>query len=238
MVTQVKLGDIAVDVMLKDIKNVHLSVHPPTGRVRITAPKRMSLDTIRVFAISKLAWIKQQQEKLRRQERETPRQYLDRESHYVWGKRYLLKVDEADTAPKVELKHSKIILLVRPGLNDETRQAIVGRWYREQIKVTVPELIAKWERIIGVKVERVFVQKMKTKWGSSNPRTRSIRLNTELAKKPRDCLEYIVVHEMLHLLERRHNDRFTALMDNYLPQWRNLREMLNSAPLGHESWNF
>ena len=211
MVTQVILGDIAVDVMLKDIKNVHLSVHPPTGRVRISAPKRMSLDTIRVFAISKLGWIKQQQKKLRRQERETPREYLDRESHYVWGKRYLLKVDEADSAPEVKLKHSKIILRVRPGTNNDTRQAIVSQWYREQIKTAVPELIEKWERMIGVKLERVFVQKMKTKWGSSNPRARSIRLNTELAKKPRDCLEYVVVHEMLHLLERHHNDRFTAI---------------------------
>ena len=238
MQTKVQLGDIAVDVVRKDIKNVHLSVYPPTGKVRIAAPERMSLETIRVFAISKLGWIKQQQKELRRQERETPREYLDRESHYVWGKRYLLKVDEADSAPEVKLKHSKIILRVRPGTNDDTRQAIVSQWYREQIKAAVPELIAKWERMIGVKLERVFVQKMKTKWGSSNPRARSIRLNTELAKKPRDCLEYVVVHEMLHLLERHHNDRFTALMDNYLPQWGHLREMLNSAPLEHESWRY
>jgi len=238
MQTKVQLGDIAVDVVRKDIKNVHLSVYPPTGKVRIAAPERMSLETIRVFAISKLGWIKQQQKELRRQERETPREYLDRESHYVWGKRYLLKVDEADSAPEVKLKHSKIILRVRPGTNDDTRQAIVSQWYREQIKAAVPELIAKWERMIGVKLERVFVQKMKTKWGSSNPRARSIRLNTELAKKPRDCLEYVVVHEMFHLLERHHNDRFTALMDNYLPQWGHLREMLNSAPLEHESWRY
>ena len=238
MQTKVQLGDIAVDVVRKDIKNVHLSVYPPTGKVRIAAPERMSLETIRVFAISKLAWIRQQQRKLQEQERETPREYLDRESHYIWGKRYLLKVDEAVAAPEVKLKHSKIILRVRPGTNDETRQAIVGHWYREQIKAAVPELIAKWERIIGVKLQRVFVQKMKTKWGSSNPRTRSIRLNTELAKKPRDCLEYVVVHEMLHLLERHHNDRFTALMDKYLPQWGHLREKLNSAPLGHETWSY
>jgi predicted metal-dependent hydrolase len=238
MVTHVMLGDIAVDVRLKDIKNVHLSVHPPTGRVRISAPKRMSLETIRVFAISKLGWIKQQQNKLRCQERETPREYLDRESHYVWGKRHLLKVDEADTAPEVKLTHNKIVLRVRPGTNDETKKAIVAQWYREQIKAAVPELIAKWERMLGVKLERVFVRKMKTKWGSSNPRARSIRLNTELAKKPRDCLEYVVVHEMLHHVERHHNDRFTRLMDDYLPQWRHLREILNSAPLGHESWSY
>ena len=238
MVTQLKLGHIAVDVVLKDIKNVHLSVYPPTGRARISAPKRMSIDTIRVFAISKLGWIKQQQQKLRAQERETPREYLDRESHYVWGKRYLLKVVEQNAAPEVELKHSKMILRVRPGTNDETKEAIVAQWYREQIKAAVPDLIAKWESMMGVKVERVFVQKMKTKWGSCNPSRRSIRLNTDLAKKPAQCLEYIVVHEMAHLLERHHNDRFTALMDENLPHWRQVRKLLNTAPLGHESWSY
>ncbi len=142
MVSQIKLGDIAVDVVLKDIKNVHLSVYPPTGRVRISAPKRMSLDNIRAFAISKLGWIKQQQQKLQRQERETPREYLDRESHYVWGKRYLLKVVEDDAAPEVKLKHSEMILRVRPGTEHETKPGIVAHWYREQIKATVPGLIA------------------------------------------------------------------------------------------------
>ena len=194
--------------MLKDIKNVHLSVHPPTGRVRISAPSRMSLDTIRVFAISKLGWIKQQQRKLREQERETPREYLDRESHYVWGKRYLLKVIESDEPPSVELKHSQMLLRVRPATDEAKKQAIVEEWYREQLKEAVPPLIAKWEPLMGVKVERFFVQRMKTKWGSCNPGAGSIRLNTDLAKKPRECLEYIVVHEMVHLIERHHNDRF------------------------------
>src|SRR5271166_4444707 len=183
MVTRLRLGDIAVDVVLKDIKNVHLSVYPPTGRVRISAPKRMSLDTIRVFAISKLGWIKQQQKKLRGQERETPREYLNRESHYVWGKRYLLKVVEEDGAPNVELKHSKMILRVGPEADHAAKQAIVALWYREQIRAAVPDLIANWEPRIGVKVKQVFVQKMKTKWGSCNPTTRSIRMNTDLAKK-------------------------------------------------------
>ena len=150
MGTQFKLGDIAVDVSLKNIKNVHLGVYPPDGRVRISAPSRMSVDTIRVFAISKLGWIKQQQKKFRGQERETPREYLDRESHYVWGKRYLLKIVEEDAAPEVTLKHSKMLLRVRPGTSDETKQAIVARWYREEIKVAVPDLIAKWEPKMGV----------------------------------------------------------------------------------------
>lgn len=238
MVKQLKLGDIAVDVVLKDIKNVHLSVYPPTGRVRISAPERTSLDTIRVFAISKLGWIKQQQAKLRGQDRETPREYLDRESHYVWGRRYLLKVIEELAGPKVELKHSTMILRVGPGTNDETKQETIARWYRGQIKAAVADLMAKWEPMIGANVVHVFVQKMKTKWGSCNPVTRSIRLNTDLAKKPRECLEYIVVHEMVHLLEPTHNAHFVALMDRLMPQWRIRREQLNRLPVRHEDWAY
>ncbi len=238
MATQIKLGNIAVEVEKKDIKNIHLSVYPPTGKVRISAPLRMNLDTIRVFAISKLGWIKQQQKKLREQERETPREYLDRESHFVWGQRYLLKVIESDAAPLVELKHSKLLLRVRPGASEEKKQAIVEEWYREQIKQAVPELIAKWEPLLDVKVERFFVQRMKTKWGSCRSITRSIRLNTELAKKPPECLEYIVVHEMAHILEPTHNSRFIALMDKFMPKWRFHRDKLNHLPVRHEKWGY
>jgi predicted metal-dependent hydrolase len=214
--SQIKLGDIAVDVILKDIKNVHLSVYPPTGRVRISAPKRMSMETIRVFAISKLSWIKQQQKKLREQERETRRDYVDRESQNVWGKRYLLTVSESDEPPSIELKHSRMLLRVRPKTSEEKRQALVEEWYREQIKKAVPPLIAQWESRIGVKVERFFVQRMKTRWGSCNYNAHTIRLNTELAKKPSECLEYVVVHEMIHLLEPTHNARFTGLLDRFI----------------------
>ena len=238
MPTQVKLGDIAVDVVLKDIKNVHLSVHPPTGRVSISAPSRMSLDTIRVFAISKLGWIKQQQRKLQEQERETRREYLDRESHYVWGKRYLLKVIEKDAPPEVELKHSQMLLQIRPATNDGRKQAVLNEWYRKQLKEAVPPLIAKWEPVIGVKLQKFFVQQMKTKWGSCNPASASIRLNTDLVKKPRECLEYIVVHELVHLLERTHNVRFVTLMDRVMPQWRLCREQLNRLPVRHEQWAY
>ena len=214
MATQIKLGDIAVDVVLKDIKNVHLSVHPPTGRVRISAPPRMSLDTIRVFAISKLAWIKQQQTKLREQERETPREYLDRESHYVWGKRYLLTVIESDGPPSVELKHSRLLLRVPPRTGEEKRQALVEAWYREQLKEAVPPLLARWEPLLGVSVRAVLRAADEDQVGQLQPQDAArIRLNTELAKKPRECLEYIVVHEMVHLLEPTHNARFVALMD-------------------------
>lgn len=238
MITQLRLGDIAVDVVLKDIKNIHLSVYPPTGRVRISAPLRTRLETIRVFAISKLAWIKQQQRKLLRQERETLREYLDRESHYVWGKRYLLKIIERDEAPSVELRQRWLVLRVRPGTDAKKKRAILEEWYREQLKRAVPLLIARWEPMIGVKVKRFFVQRMRTKWGSCAFAAGSIRLNTDLAKKPPECLEYIVVHEMVHLIERHHNDRFGGLMDGSLPNWKGLRQALNSAPLAHTAWSY
>lgn len=238
MTETIDLGDIVVDVVKKDIKNIHLSVYPPTGRVRISAPSRMSLDAIRVFAISKLAWIKQQQTKLQEQERETPREYLDRESHYVWGRRYLLTVSESDRAAAVHLEHSRMVLVVRPGTDENKKQAIVDEWYREQLKEAVPPLLAKWERLMGVKLERFFVRRMKTKWGSCNPASNSIRLNTDLAKKPRECLEYVVVHEMVHLLEPTHNARFVATMDRLMPQWRIYREQLNRLPVRHEQWTY
>ena len=238
MVKQLTLGDISVEVMFKDIKNVHLSVHPPTGRVRISAPSRMSLDNIRVFAISKLGWIKQQQKKLQEQDRETPREYLDRESHYVWGKRYLLEVIEIDLPRSIELKHNRLLLRVRPGTDETRRQALVEGWYREQLKTAVPPLIAKWAPLMGVKVNRFFVQRMKTKWGSCTPGAGNIRLNTDLAKKPPECLEYIVVHEMTHLLEPTHNDRFRALMDRFMPKWQFYIEQLNRLPVSHEDWGY
>ena len=238
MVSQIELGDIAVDVVLKDIKNIHLSVYPPHGAVRIAAPLRMKLDTIRVFAISKLGWIKQQQRKLSEQERETEREHIERESHYVWGKRYLLTVKEVDAAPNIELKHSRMVLKVRPGASDTTRQDVVAQWYRDQIKAVIPALLKKWAPQMGVQINRVFVQKMKTKWGSCNPATCSIRINTDLAKKPVQCLEYVVVHELAHLLERHHNERFIALMDTHMPHWRQHRATLNRSPLAHEEWEY
>jgi predicted metal-dependent hydrolase len=238
MAAQIDLGDMRIEVLRKDIKNLHLSVLPPLGRVRIAAPRHMKLDTIRVFAISKLAWIKNQQRKMLAQEREKPREYLDRESHYVWGRRYLLKRVENDAAPAIELKHSKLVLQTRPGTDEARVQNILDGWYREQIRAAVPELIAKWEPVMAVKVGRVFVQRMKTKWGSCNALSRAIRLNTDLAKKPSECLEYIVVHEMAHLLEPTHNVRFTALMELFMPQWQHLRQRLNQLPVRHEDWGY
>jgi len=236
MVSQIKLGDIAVDVILKDIKNVHLSVYPPTGRVRISAPKRMSIDTIRAFAISKLDWIKRQQTNLRAQERETPREYVERESHFVWGGRYLLTLSESDEPPAIELRHSRLLLRVRPRTNENRRQALVEAWYREQLKEAVPPLLLRWQPQLGVRVERFFVQRMKTRWGSCNPTARTIRLNTELAKKPNECLEFVLLHEMIHLIEPTHGPRFLALMDRFMPAWRETRSLLNRLPARHEQW--
>lgn len=238
MTDQIKVGDISVDVIFKDIKNVHLSVYPPTGRVRIAAPTRMSLDTIRLYVISKLEWIKKQQKKLQGQERETPREYLDRESHYVWGRRYLLKVIEADQVPSVELKHNQMVLTVRPEAVRERKEDVVAAWYREQLRIVMSPLIAKWEALISVKANRIFVQRMKTKWGSCNPRRRSVRLNSELAKKSPECLEYVIVHELVHLLEPTHNQRFVALIDKFMPQWRQFRDELNRQPLSHAEWEY
>ncbi len=238
MPSQIHLGEIAVDVVRKDIKNVHLSVHPPTGRVRIAAPERMKLDTIRVFAISKLGWIKKQQKRVQEQERETPREYLDRESHYVWGKRYLLELVEQEASPTVELKHHKMILRVRRGSSTLIKEAILNGWYRQQVKNAVPSMLEKWQRLMGVEAEGFFVQRMKTKWGSCNTRRATIRLNSELAKKPLECLEYVVVHELVHLIERKHNQRFIALMDQFMPKWEFYRDGLNRLPVRHDSWDY
>ncbi|GKS65559.1 metal-dependent hydrolase [Nitrospira sp.] len=235
---QIQLGNIAVDVVMKDVKNVHLSVHPPMGRVRIAAPSRMSLDTIRVFAISKLSWIKRQQKKLREQERETPREYLNRENHYLWGKRYLLTVQKKDGTPSIELRHRRILLSVRPGASAERKQKLFEAWHRQQLKQAVLPVLAKWQPLMGVTVSRVFVQRMKTKWGSCTPTARHIRLNTELAKKPPECLEYIVVHEMAHLLEPTHTRRFIAVMDRFMPRWQFYRQVLNRLPVRHEEWAY
>ena len=233
---QLTLGGVLVDVQFKRIKNVHLSVYPPTGRVRIAAPERMKLDAIRLFAISKLGWIKKQQKKIQGQEHETPREYLERESHYVWGKRYLLQVVEADQAPSIEMTHRRIVLRIRPGTGEARRSALIEAWYRDQMKKAVPSLISKWEPVIGVKTARFFVQKMRTKWGSCNIASRIIRLNTDLAKTPRNCLEYIIVHELAHMLEPTHNARFASLMDHLVPDWKFQRQTQNRLPVRAEHW--
>ncbi|MCO6426607.1 MAG: M48 family metallopeptidase [Nitrosomonas communis] len=237
-ILNMKLNELDIEIVQKNIKHVHLSVYPPDGRVKVSAPLSMAPDTLRVFVISKLAWIKKQQSKLRAQQREAPREYLDRESHYVWGKRYLLKIEETEAPPRIELKHNKLVLSVRPGTDQERKQALLEAWYRENLRQAVPALIEKWQSRMGVCVTRFYVQSMKTKWGSCSVHSGSIRLNTELAKKPRACLEYIVVHEMTHLLEPTHNSRFIGLMDRFMPKWRFYRDELNRLPVRYEEWGY
>lgn len=238
MVGRFDFGDISVGVVWKDIKNIHLSVYPPDGTVRVAAPLAMNPETVRVYVISKLGWIKKQRQKFQEQERETPREYLQRESHYLWGKRYLLQIVEAEKALRVTVEHSTLLLSLRPGAAENKKSEIFAEWYRRELKMKAGSLIAHWQATIGVTVARVFVQKMKTRWGSCNYQRQSIRLNTELAKKPVECLEYIVVHEMVHLLEPSHNKRFVAFMDHFLPNWLHYRQELNRYPVRHEKWEY
>ncbi len=232
------LGEIDVEVVQKSIKNIHLSVYPPVGRVRVAAPTGMELDTIRIYVISKLPWIRQQQKKFLGQEREAPRAYVNRESHYFLGKRYLLKVVPHDAAPLFRVKQSSIEMLVRPSLDQDKRHAAMDEWYRSELKALIPPLIEKWEKIMGVSVASFGIKRMKTKWGTCSIASRRIWLNLELAKKPFACIEYIVVHEMVHLLERNHTARFVGLMDAFLPEWREVRVELNRLPVGHWDWGY
>jgi predicted metal-dependent hydrolase len=236
--SEIQLGDITVEVTQKDIKNVHLSVYPPLGKVKIAAPERMELDTIRIYAISKLAWIKKQQAKILAQKREAPREYITKESHYYQGKRYLLKVTEHNASPIVKQKHNLLELYIRPETCAEKRKEILEEWYRCQLKIMVAKYISKWEKIMNISVSEFGIKKMKTKWGTCNIEAKRIWINLELAKKPIDCLEYIVVHEMVHFFERNHNSRFVSLMDNYLPNWKELKVELNKLPVSHIDWGY
>jgi predicted metal-dependent hydrolase len=230
------LGDIPIAVTRKAVKNVHLSVHPPTGQVTLVAPTGTRLEVARAYAISKLGWIRDQQAKLLVQARETPRQFVERESHYLWGRRYLLTVVEKDEKPSVKHDHRRITLTVRPGSTLEQREAVMGEWHRALLHAVVPALIEKWEAKLGVLVSRYYLQRMKTKWGGCNHRAGNIRLNTELVKKPKDLLEYVVVHEMLHLVEPTHSERFVTLLEQHYPTWRDARAELNELPLAAEAW--
>ena len=228
---QLQLGDIIIDVEKKNIKNINLRVYPPDGRVRISAPRRMNPETIRVFALSKLNWIEKQQSKLRSQVRELPREFIDEESHYFSGNRYMLQVIEADTPPGIELKQHTMILGVRPDTPGNKRQMILDEWYRAQLKKVIPGLIEKWENRMQVKVNDFGIKKMKTRWGTCNRKDKRIWLNLELAKRPPECLEYVVVHEMVHLLERNHNEHFYSLLNEFFPKWRCYKTELNKIPI-------
>ena len=233
----IRLGEIAIAVTCKDIKHVHLSVHPPGGRVTLVAPTGTRLEVARAYAVSKLGWIRDQQATLRAQAREAPRRFVTRESHYVWGKRYLLSVIERECKPSVTMDHRRITLTVRPGSDRAKRQTVMHEWHKRLLHEAVPPLIRKWESRLEVRVAAYFLQRMKTKWGGCNHEARHIRLNTELVKKPKDLLEYVIVHEMLHLIDPTHSERFLALMSRHYPSWREARAELNALPLGSVTWN-
>lgn len=230
---------IRVEVVRKDIKNLHLGVYPPMGRVRVAVPLVISDEAVRLAVIDKLGWIKRQKMRFAQQPRQSKREMVNGESHYFLGKRFRLRVHEVDAPARVAVRGiASLDLYVRPGTLTEQRDAVLQRWYRDQLKALVPGLLDKWQSIIGVQASHWGVKKMKTKWGSCNTTALRIWLNLELAKKPQLCLEYIVVHELVHLLERRHSEQFTALMDRFLPNWRVCRDVLNSGVLGHETWDY
>lgn len=236
MTQTIQLGEISIEVTRKGIKNVHLSVRPPDGRVTLVAPVSTRLEVARAYAISKLGWIREQQKKLASQARETPRQFITRESHYLWGRRHLLNVEQREAKPCVTVDHKRIVLAVRPGSSDLKRAEVMHQWHRDLLHEAVPPLIRKWEPKLGVQVHGYFLQRMKTKWGGCNHRAGHIRLNTELVKKPKHLLEYVIVHEMAHLLEPTHSDRFLAILDKHYPGWREARAELNELPLAAEKW--
>ena len=233
------ISGIDVEIINKDIKNLHIGVYPPEGRVRVAAPLHVDEDAVRMAVISKLSWIKRQKASFHEQPRQSKREYVPRESHYFLGNRYLLNVNEHHGASRVEIHcKNQLDIFVPYGFDASQRERVLFAWYRKELKARIPNLIDKWQDIIGVEVADWRVKRMKTKWGSCNIEARRIWLNLELAKKPVQCLEYIVVHEMVHLLERHHNERFAKLMDGFMPSWRLYRDELNRTPLGHERWNY
>lgn len=228
---QLVIGSLSVEVTVKPIKNLHLSVVPPHGSVRISAPEGMSPDQVRAYAIGKLNWIRRQQTRLAGQPRESPRQVVERESHHLWGSRLLLQIQEVNKPPRIEVHPRRLVLFVRPGATAEKRQSILAAWYRKELRKEAAILINTWQARLHVQTNKLFIQEMTRKWGSCNPKSGNIRLNTQLAQKPKACLEYVVLHELAHLLVPKHGEKFIALLDHHLPDWEERRRLLNGLPL-------
>jgi predicted metal-dependent hydrolase len=234
---QIVVSGITINVVRKRIKNLHLGVYPPDGRVRVAAPLLVNDEAVRLFVITKLAWIKRHKDKFAGQERQSAREYVTGESHYFQGRRYRLNVIQLKGHPRIAIRNSSTIdMFVTGEADSDYRKRLLSGWYRQHLKEQIPALIEKWQPIMNVSVAEWGVKQMKTKWGTCSIKACRIWLNLELAKKPAHALEYIVVHEMAHLLEKGHGDRFKMLMDQFLPQWRQYREELNRAPLGWEEW--
>ncbi len=233
----IEVGGIRVEVVRKPIKNLHLSVHPPEGHVRVSAPLRVDDEAVRLAVISRLRWIRRHQKTFANQPRQSQREMVSGESHYFMGRRYRLRVLEHNGPNRISWNgNAELMMRVRPGTGREKREQFLNDWYRRHLKSLMPDLISEWQPVIGVQVIDWGIKKMKTRWGSCNVQDHRVWLNLELAKKPPHCLEYVLVHEMVHLLERHHNERFKALMDQFMPQWQLYRDELNQAPLAHEEW--
>ncbi|WP_282432932.1 M48 family metallopeptidase [Leptospira johnsonii] len=233
-----ELGGVYIEVIQKEIQNLHLSVYPPNGRVRISAPKEMDMDTIRIYTISKFSWIKKQQRKFKAQARETKRDYISRESHYYLGRRYLLRIFKGSTRPSIERKYSYIDLCVPPGISKMKKHTLILDWYRKELKQISEPIFNHWVRKLNLNNVEFSIRIMKTRWGSCNREKRKIWLNLELVKKPKECIEYIIVHELLHFFEKNHSPRFNSLMSKYCSNWKDLREKLNRLPISHIDWEY
>lgn len=235
----ITVADISVDVVRKDIKNLHLSVHPPEGYVRLSVPQHVTDDNARLAIVARLAWIKQQRESFAQQPRQSERLYITGESHFFRGKRYLLEIVEQHGSHRLELQNNAVMrMTVNPGTSQKNRQLVLDNWYRTQLKHAIENLLVKWLPVVDKPLSAWGIKRMKTKWGSCNANTQRIWLNLELAKKSPECLEYILIHELVHLHERKHNERFLHLMDHFLPHWRKSRDVLKSEPLAHEAWRY
>jgi predicted metal-dependent hydrolase len=236
---KIEVGGVPVEIVRKDIKNLHLGVYPPNGRVRVAAPLRLTDEAVRLAVITRLGWVRRRQASFEQQDRQSEREMVSGESHYVQGRRYRLNVFEKGVTRTIATrKNTTLEIRVSPGMDRRDREEALQQWYRQRLRSQLPELIAKWEPVVRVTVADCRIRRMKTRWGSSNATARRVWVNLELAKKPLSCLEYILVHEMVHLLERHHNDRFRDLMDKFMPQWRVYRDELNRSPLAHESWSY
>jgi len=234
-----QISGIEVLVLRKSVKNLHLNVLPPVGKVRVTAPSYMKDDAIQTFLATRISWIKKQQAKFRAQEREAPREYVSGETHYFMGNKYRLDVITSNIKPKVEINgKKKLVLNVRPESTVSKREQVIQNWHREQLRILLCQTIPKWEKKIGVKVQDWGIKRMKTRWGTCNNKSNRIWFNLELAKKPEGCIEYVVVHELVHLIEKKHSDNFIALMNKHLPKWRSEKDELNRSVLSHEEWKY
>lgn len=224
------IEDIDIEVVKKNVKNINLSVHPPDGRVKLSAPKSMDNDSIRRFVTSKIPWIKKHKDKFKNQVREIPKRFISGETHYFQGNEYLLNLVETNSKHRVEIVNNTTInLYIGKDSTKEKRENIMNEWYRDELKLLIPKYISKWEEVMNVSVDEWKIRKMKNIWGSCHIHNKKILINLELAKKDLIYLEYVIVHEMVHLLERYHNDKFRSYMDKFLPDWRNYNAGINRS---------